>query len=88
MCACKVRVAAGHGCGGDNIPTSPCSTLSSLPQFSLDCKVISFLCIPSGFSHHSLNINSILTSVGDEGLMHCVSLELAVSVEVQHFSSL
>lgn len=86
MFTCRATEAAGRGCGGDNIPTL--STLSLLPQFSLDCKVISFLCIPGGFSHHSLNINSILTSVGDEHLMHCVSLEQAVSVEVQHFSSL
>lgn len=73
---------------GATSPYTPCSSLSLLPQFPLDCKVISFLFIPGGFSHHSLNINSILTSVGDEHLMHCVSLEQAVSVEVQHFSSL
>lgn len=78
----------GHGCGGDTIPTLSlhhrafaASVFPGLQSHLLPLH-------PRWLLHHSLNINSILTSVGDEHLMHCVSLEQAVSVEVQHFSSL
>lgn len=74
--------------GGITALCSPHPALASLPWCSTECKLISFPHYPCGFSHHNLNINSILTAVRDEHLMHCVSLEQAVWVEVKHSSSL